>query len=209
MKPRSLVAALAATVPMLLAVPAAQAAIFVYEATLSGPDENPPNASPGTGWATVTYDDVAMTMRVEAEFSGLTGTTTVAHIHCCTADPMLGNANAATTAQSFPGFPSGVTSGSYDMTFDLLDVSSFNPSFVTTNGGTGASAAAALFAGMDDGKAYFNIHTSMYGAGEIRGFLLPESVPEPGSLALLGLGAAALAGAAWRRRGRRTGPPGG
>jgi len=42
MKSRSLVAALAASVPLLLAAPAAQAAVFVYEATLSGPNEAPP-----------------------------------------------------------------------------------------------------------------------------------------------------------------------
>ena len=199
MKPSSLAAALAASVPLLFAAPAGQAAVFVYEATLSGQNEDPPNASPGTGWAIVTYDDTAMTMRVEAEFSGLLGDVTTAHIHCCTAAPVAGNAGVATTTPTFPGFPAGVTSGSYDTTFDLTLASSFNPSFVTANGGSLASATAALFAGMEDGKAYFNIHSSAYGAGEIRGFLLPASVPEPGSLALLGLGAAALAIRARRR----------
>jgi hypothetical protein len=209
MKPRSLVAALAATVPLLLATPAAHAAVFVYEAALSGPNEQPPNASPGTGWATVTYDDTALTMRVEAQFSGLLGVVTAAHIHCCTVVPMTGTAGVATTTPTFTGFPSGVTAGSYDRTFDLTLASSFNPAYVTSNGGTPFSATAALFTGVADGKAYFNIHSSEYGGGEIRGFLLPSSVPEPGSLALLALGAAALLGAAGRGRGRRAAPPAG
>lgn len=203
MKPKLLAATLAAAAIFVLGTPAAHATIFVYDATLSGPSEYPPNMSPGTGWATVTYDDVAMTMRIEADFDGLTGLVTNAHIHCCTADQLLGTAGVATMTPTFTGFPSGVSSGSYDSTFDLTQASSFNPSFVTANGGTAASATAALFAGMDDGKAYFNIHTSVYDGGEIRGFLLPRSVPEPAALALLALGAAALAGAVHRRRGGR------
>lgn len=192
MNTHPLAAALAAALPLLLAAPAVPAAVFVYDATLSGANEAPPNASQGSGWASVTYDDLAMTMRIEAEFSGLTGTVTAAHIHCCTADPLLNTAGVATTTPTFPGFPSGVTSGSYDSTFDLTATSSFNPTFLNANGGTPATAAAALFAAMDVGRAYFNIHTTVYGGGEIRGFLLPRSVPEPGTLALLGLGAAAF-----------------
>lgn len=209
MKPTSLIAALTATILFPLAVPAAHAAVFVYSATLSGANEDPPNASPGTGWATITYDDIANTMRVQAEFDGLLGLTTAAHIHCCTMDPLAGNAGVATMTPSFAGFPSGVSSGSYDQTFDLTLVSSFNPSYVTANGGSPESATTALFANMADGRAYFNIHSNVFPGGEIRGFLLASSVPEPGSLALLGLGAAALAGAAYGRRSRRRDRPAG
>ena len=51
---------------------------------------------------------------------------------------------------------------------------------------------------MNDGKAYWNIHSSAFGGGEIRGFMVP--VPEPGTLAIAGLAAAGLAVGAWRRR---------
>lgn len=205
MKPSLLLAALAATAPLLLPVPAAHAAILVYEATLTGPNEDPPNASPGTGWAKVTYDDVVNTMRVEAVFSGLLGTTTTAHIHCCTAAPLAGNAGVATMVPTFDGFPSGVTSGSYDTTFDLGQTSSFNVSYLNNNGGTASSATAALFAGIDEGRAYFNIHSTSFPSGEIRGFLVLQSVPEPGTGLLLALGAAALAAGAGAsaRRARR------
>jgi hypothetical protein len=41
------------------------------------------------------------------------------------------------------------------------------------------------------GKSYLNIHTTAFPGGEIRGFL--TLVPEPGTFALLGLGAIGMA----------------
>lgn len=180
------------------AVPAAQAAVTVYTATLTGAAEVPPNASPATGWARVTLDDVAHTMRVEASFSDLVGTTTAAHIHCCTAVSGTGTAAVATTTPSFVGLALGSKSGSMDVTYDMTLASSYRAAFITASGGTTAGAEAALFQGIDDGLAYFNIHTNVFGGGEIRGFLQP--VPEPSTYALMLLGLAAVGAAARRRR---------
>jgi len=179
--------------------PAAQAAINVYTATLSGPAESPPNASPGTGSATVTIDTVANTMRVQATFSGLTSGTTASHIHAATATPFSGTAGVATTLPSFPGFPLGVTSGTFDNTFDLLTAGSYNPAFVTANGGTPASAEAALLAAISAGRAYLNIHTTNFGSGEIRGFLV--AVPEPASWMMMLIGFGAVGMVIRRRKG--------
>jgi len=164
------------------------AVTIVYTASLDGPSESPPNASPGTGSAIVTVDTVANTMRVQATFQDLLGTTTAAHIHCCTASADFGTAGVATTTPSFPGFPLGVTSGAMDTTFNMLLATSYNATFLNnaTNLGNTATAFATLLAGLAGGQAYFNIHSSMFGGGEIRGFL--TRVPEPGTLALLGLG---------------------
>ncbi|MEO7308790.1 MAG: CHRD domain-containing protein, partial [Chitinophagaceae bacterium] len=143
----------------------------IYKATLNGPAESPSNASPGTGTATITINTVTNTMRVQCSFSGLTGTTTASHVHSATAVANIGTAGVATTTPTFTGFPLGVTSGTYDVTFDMTLATSYNPSYVTANGGTPASAFAALQAGLAANKAYYNIHTTTFGGGEIRGFL--------------------------------------
>lgn len=68
-----------------MAAGAAQARGVRYAASLSGPAEAPPNASPATGFATVDYDDLENTLHIMATFSGLVGTTKASHSHCCTA----------------------------------------------------------------------------------------------------------------------------
>jgi hypothetical protein len=177
----------------------AQASITIYNANLSGSNESPPNASPGTGLAVVTIDDGANTMRVQVTFSGLTGTTTASHIHAPTPSPFSGTAGVATTTPTFAGFPLGVTSGTYDSTLDLLLSSSYNPAYITANGGTPASAETALLSAISSGRAYLNIHTSTFGGGEIRGFLVAV-VPEPASWAMMLLGFGAIGVVARRRR---------
>jgi len=176
----------------------ATAAPMVFTTTLRGTNEVPPNASPGIGFAVVTVDPVAHTLTVNVSFSGLTGLTTASHIHCCTGP--TGNASVATQTPSFVGFPLGVTAGTYSNVFDTTLASTYRAGFITDNGGTTAGAEAALFAGMQAGLTYFNIHTSAFGGGEIRGQL--QAVPEPATLILLGIGLAGGAGKALRRRGR-------
>lgn len=152
------------------------AAQIQYSATLNGPAESPPNASPAIGSVLVTVDTTLLTMRVRANFSGLTGNTTAAHIHCCTAVPGVSTAGVATTTPSFVGFPLGVTTGTMDQTYDMTLAGSYNPAFVTAQGGSVANARTALFNGLAAGTAYFNIHTATLPGGEIRGFPLSGAV---------------------------------
>jgi hypothetical protein len=174
----------------------ARATIYQYMVDLNG--ANAGNASPGTGAATVNYDDVGHSLQLQISFSGLTGTTTATHIHSPTALPFAGTAGVATTTPSLAGFPLGVSSGSFSTTLDLTAASSWNPSYITANGGTTAGAEAAFASQIAAGRAYWNLHTSTFGGGEINGFLV--AVPEPSSLTLVLIGAASLTVRGWKKR---------
>lgn len=168
----------------------APATIFNYTASLDGPSESPANASPATGFGTASYDNVARTLTLNISFSGLTGTTTASHIHGPTVNPFTGTAGVVLTPGNLPSFPLGVTSGSYSQVLDLSLASSYPTAFITANGGTTLGAENAIMSAMAAGKTYWNIHSTTFAGGEIRGFL--TAVPEPTALALFGLGASAL-----------------
>ncbi len=170
-----------------MAIPSSAHEIF-YAGTLSGLQEVPANASPATGTAFITIDLDLVTMRVQTNFSGLTGNTTASHIHIGNGPGT--NGGVATTTPTFTGFPVGVKNGSYDHTFDLAAASSYNPSFITANGNTVGGAFNAFLNGLAAGKGYLNIHTQTFGGGEIRANLV--AVPEPGTIAALGLAVAPL-----------------
>jgi hypothetical protein len=154
---------LCAVVAVLLAQ-SARAHVERYRSFLSAANENPPvppEVSMGVGTSLVTFDLDLFTMRVETSFSDLAGTTTQANIHCCIDPP--GNVGVATETPSFTGFPLGVMAGSMDTTFDMSLATSHTAPFLTANGGSTSNAFQALYEGIRDGRAYFNIHTSVRG----------------------------------------------
>lgn len=156
-----------------LSVELASADPVTFTAKLSSDAQGQQNASSGTGSATVVIDPTTHALQISVTFAGLQSPTTAAHIHClCTEPPGAQTTNAATQVPTFPGFPMGVTSGTYSGTFDTSAAGTYSPRFIAATGGTAASAEAALFAGMLAGQTYLNIHTvGTERFGEIRGFL--------------------------------------
>jgi hypothetical protein len=203
-----LLAVASALLAAVLSVAPATAAIIPLGAILSPANEVPPTASTGSGTAILDLDLVAHTLRVRIAFADLVPTTpagapsgtTAAHIHCCLPSAFATGVNAgvATTTPTFAGFPLGVLAGTYDNTLDLLSASSYNPAFVSSVGGL-AVAETTLINGLLGGLTYLNVHTTAFGGGEIRGFVV--QVPEPETYALL-LAGLAMIGIAMRKRRR-------
>ena len=114
----------------------------VYEATLNGTQEVPPNTMTGTGRAEVQVDTNTYKVRWRVTHSGLSGPATAAHIH----GPAAPTANAGVVVP-FTG----------DM----------NAQPITGE----ATLTPAQYADLAAGLYYVNVHTTRNPAGEIRGQL--------------------------------------
>jgi hypothetical protein len=142
-----------------LAVPAAHATLL-FQATLDGTQESSPNSSPGTGFGTVVLNDTEDQITVNLNWSGLTAPATASHIH----GPAAPGFNAAVVFP-FSGVPTATAGAIPEQVFTM---------------------PAARLADFKAGLYYFNIHTSEFPGGEIRGQI--RQVPEPATLSLLVLG---------------------
>ena len=199
---------LMASVIVSLAMGTTVSAAENFAAILDGLQENPVVATPGSGTGTASYDSTTQMLSVNVSFSGLIGTTSNAHIHCCATDL---STNSGVALHFVPqGFPIGVTSGNFSHTFDLSMASTYDAGYLTASGGTAAQARDRLLNAMrfgvansplpgDSSIAYFNIHTSFRAGGEIRGNISP--IPEPSTACLL-LGGLAMLGLTLRKRNR-------
>ncbi len=150
----------------------------IYTATLLGSNEVPPTGSPATGFGTFILNGNLFS--ISESFTGLVAPASAAHIHCCA--PVGVNAIVAIPFTPFPN----TTSGTFNTTVDLSLAGTYDPAFITQEGGTVALAEAGLIAALNSGNTYANIHNATFPGGEIRGQI--QVVPEPSSLLLLGTG---------------------
>lgn len=156
-------AAFSAGVAVLGGAKPADGAIVTLGANLSGVQETTPNASPATGIGMIVLDDVAKTIKVNESWSGLSAAASASHIHT----GAIGISGPVTFP--FTGVPAASAGAIPEQVF---------------------SVTPAQIASLEAGQMYFNIHTSAFPGGEIRGQI--SVVPEPAMLGLLGTGVMAL-----------------
>jgi len=149
---------------ILVAVTPLAQGVLMFEATLSSAQETGVVNSPATGFGTVVLNNTEDQITVNLSWTGLTAPATASHIH----GPAAPGVNAGVVFP-FSGVPA-VTSGAI-------------PEQVFT-------MPAARLADFKAGLYYFNIHTSNYPGGEIRGQI--RLVPEPATMSMLALGALLL-----------------
>lgn len=156
-------------------------ASLLFQAQLTGAAERlVPVATPATGFVTVLLNDAETGVTINLTFSGLLAPQSAAHIHCCaTAD------GVAAVRIAPPTLPLG----------NLVDFFVLIPDNLP---GAPPLTRAGFVQGLKDELAYFNVHSSQFPGGEIRGQL--RAVPAPTTLLLLGAGLAAVAAAIRRRR---------
>lgn len=155
---------------MLIGLPGPAPATMLFDATLEGTQEVPPNASPATGFGTVLLDDPETSILASLSFADLLAPQIAAHIH----GPAAPGVNAAVL------FP-----------LPLGQVSTQSFSITPTQVGF-----------LKTGLLYFNVHSTIFPGGEIRGQILPAAVGEPGTLLSLGAALVGLGGLTWTRRRR-------
>lgn len=127
-----------------------------YISTMSGANENPARATPATGTATYTLTGNLLTFVVTV--NGLTGPATASHIHSA---PAGVNGNVIVPFVTATVASGNVTSGTIDLSQPIA------------NGNTSITGDS-LRVLLSNGNAYTNVHTVLYGGGEIRGQIIKQ-----------------------------------
>ena len=131
---------------------------------------------------------VGQTMTLSGSFSGISGNFSDAHIHGASAPGV----NSGVLYSIVPFLTLGADNKSGTLSGQIT--------LVPMPNGRNVPIAQQL-QDLNNGLWYFNIHSQPnFGGGEIRGQILP--VPEPSTLALVGLGLGGLLLRHWRRRTR-------
>jgi hypothetical protein len=152
------------------------AAPILFDAALTTGQEIPtptvPDESNPNGYASAVFDPDTMLLSALLSWSGMTTPVAAAHIHRI--DP----------AAAIPGTGPVVVGFFSGMSFPDTD------GFVSPDIALTAAETSTILQGLADGTLYFNVHTALNPAGEIRGNI--AAIPEPSSVALVIGGALAM-----------------
>lgn len=123
-----------------------------FEALLTSDEEVPSNASPAVGFGRASLNQAQDLMYVTLSYANLMGTQTASHIH----GPAAVGANAGVV------FGIGAPGGTSGQITDLL-----------------VSPTTQQVADLKAGLHYFNVHSTAFPGGEIRGQILPAPFDAP------------------------------
>ena len=158
---------------------------------LSGNETGVINGVPGSGGITaggIVFDDVANTMLINVGwgsgrgFTNMSGNVAAMHIHGSPTGSFTTNSGVLIGLDGLAGFTNSATNGGFSGTVAI-------------------TGAGVVVSDLMAGRYYLNAHTAANGGGEIRGNLI--AVPEPTSMALVGLTLAGLVFRRFRRKAKR------
>jgi hypothetical protein len=136
-----------------------------FKARLTGAQEVPPVASPGTGRATFRLSEDGSKLRFRLTAQGLNNRITQAHIHLAPR-----GVNGGIVAFLFPLTDKGVNREGFEVAGTLTKDDLI--------GGLKDKPLSSLLEAMRSGGAYVNIHTVVHPGGEIRGQIQPRDDSE-------------------------------
>ena len=145
----------------------------------NGPEADGSTNSPGTGTGVVEYDTDTNTISYSLQWEGLVGDLTKLHIHG-PAGPDSSNPQHVLEIFGPPAVPDELvaTSGSVTDSHELLTL--VQPGFPDLE-------PHEIIDIMTSGMSYLNVHTTVFGTGEIRGNL-GVPLPEPSTVVLSACG---------------------
>lgn len=142
--------------------------------------------SPGIGTGHIVYDTNTNVVSYKLTWNNLFGALTKLHIH---GPATASQSNSQHLIEIFgpPDIPAPVDLHS-DIWIDSRQLEELTQA--GTNPATGlpydSVSPATIVSIMESGQAYINVHTTVFGTGEIRGnLLLPTIAPEPSALCLM------------------------
>jgi hypothetical protein len=204
---------------LLVALISPVGAVTIFNATLTGDQEAPPNASTASGSATFVLNDAQTELSVSVTVNGLdfTGSQTPdnpndnledAHIHCCAPAGDDPDVNNASVRWGFIGSPFNNTDNDGTTTPFSTGVGGTFTGVWDVNEGNTTETSGPInltnqLPGILAGLAYINFHTVQFPRGEIRGQILQvAAVSEPAAFILSGVGllVVGFAVSRWKKR---------